>query len=156
MRSVVLALGLLVLSAFVSAPVDAQAVTCRKGCPCGNNCISCSKVCHRGEGSGVRARRAKASTPAVVPDSVTAETPTPEFRIEPGELLIGGPIREQKGPCSRRSTPTRRRSKPATSRPCDEIQRSKGRCFSASSSMRTEAASRAASYMTWHMKRPPS
>ena len=29
-----------------------QGLTCRKGCRCGNSCISCSKRCHKGSGGG--------------------------------------------------------------------------------------------------------
>ena len=37
---------------FVLALVQpALGITCRKGCPCGNACISCSETCHKGSGS---------------------------------------------------------------------------------------------------------
>lgn len=35
-----------------ATPVDKGACCkiCRKGCACGNSCISCSKTCHKGPG----------------------------------------------------------------------------------------------------------
>ncbi|WNG48554.1 hypothetical protein F0U60_33875 [Archangium minus] len=33
-----------------SAPARTCCKVCKKGCPCGDSCISCSKVCHKGPG----------------------------------------------------------------------------------------------------------
>jgi hypothetical protein len=33
-----------------SAPAPACCKVCKRGCPCGDSCISCSKICHKGPG----------------------------------------------------------------------------------------------------------
>lgn len=35
----------------IVGPIGAAA-TCRKGCPCGQSCIDCSKTCHKGSSGG--------------------------------------------------------------------------------------------------------
>jgi hypothetical protein len=47
---VVLVLGFGVLT----DPARASAQTCRKGCACGNSCISCAKTCHKDPGTAHR------------------------------------------------------------------------------------------------------
>ena len=61
----------------VTAPaVEAQ--NCRKGIPCGNSCISASKVCRVGGGTARSAGEPTAPPPArpsVAPSSLSPETP---------------------------------------------------------------------------------
>ena len=72
-------IGLLVFAAgltVVTAPaVEAQ--NCRKGIPCGNSCISASKVCRIGNGTVRSAREPNpaAARPSVAPSSLSPETP---------------------------------------------------------------------------------
>ena len=49
---------LLLFLALFASPLFAQP-RCKKGCACGNACISCSKVCHIGSGSATQADPSK-------------------------------------------------------------------------------------------------
>jgi hypothetical protein len=60
-----------VLAAAMPASLDAQ--NCRKGIPCGNTCISASKVCHVGQGT---ARSVSDDSPEPVNPAAAPLTPS--------------------------------------------------------------------------------
>jgi deoxyribonuclease I len=79
-----MAVILTVCLALVTISGAAEAANCKKGIPCGNSCISASKVCHiPPAGSGTAAAPKSGSAPASgdVPATVTCP---------PGRTLVPG------------------------------------------------------------------
>jgi hypothetical protein len=59
-------LGFLAVFAVAATSGPAQAITCKKGIPCGNACISADKTCHIGPGDAKAAPKPDGSERAVV------------------------------------------------------------------------------------------
>ena len=80
-RALGLTLGVMVALAVVAPRIEAQ--NCRKGIPCGNSCISASKVCRIGSGTARSA--AEPMTPPAPPVTPTQLAPSPEASPAPRE-----------------------------------------------------------------------
>jgi hypothetical protein len=72
-----LVIGLVALITATAAPVEAQK-NCRKGIPCGNTCISASKVCRIGSATARSAGEQPTPPPARPSAAPASLAPTPQ------------------------------------------------------------------------------